>query len=125
MTYEEQLDNMSDEEFAAHKAEIAKEELKRGNEEEVYIQKPAVGYGRALYKAVIQKHRHTGEQRVFFMKRINGIRRVCTKNHPLGQLKVTNYSSLQNAVNNLTNTIKVGWDEVLLWNGENCERYFK
>ena len=74
------------------------------------------------YKAVIHTHRFTGEQRVFFQKRVNGELKVVKKTHPRGNTLVTGYRKLTNLMGGqMTGMIPVYRDEQVLWDGQPCE----
>ena len=77
--------------------------------------------GKRRFKAVIQKSGHTGEERVFFYRRINGKSKIVYKSKPSGMLKVTGYHCLSQVFRVTVGGICVGFDEQVMCNGEPCE----
>lgn len=73
--------------------------------------------GLSHYKAVIQTSRTNGEHRVFFLE--DGV--VYRKIHPDGIAKRVGYTGLTQLAKGLKNTVTVGWDEQVLWDGVPCD----
>lgn len=97
---------------------------KRGNKEDnvKFAQADYWGFGgKRKYKAIIQKNLLTGEERVFFHRRINGETKVVYKNSPFGMLKVTGYTTLPLVYSNLRHAIPVYFNEQVMWDGKPCE----
>ena len=76
----------------------------------------------ATHKAIIQTSKHTGVNRVFYRKKIDGVTRVVeTHAGNLSRYSVTGYQSLWYVASVLTDCTCVGVDEDVMLMGEHVE----
>ena len=76
----------------------------------------------AAHKAIIQTSKHTGVNRVFYRKKIDGVVRVVeTHAGNLSRYSVTGYPSLWQVAHALTDCTCVGVDEDVMWMGQHVE----